>query len=133
MEDLERVAGADARLEVDVIGEDADELLDQRRRHLLLERGLVDRVVEPRHRAGIGLDLLLAHLGELAGRERRLVGAHEGVVVGPRDGRLVGALVVDADAQRDERAVLHHVGGVGHADLLADVDGVEVDQRRTAP
>ena len=130
VEDLERVAGADARLEVDVIGEDADELVDQLRRHFLLERGLVDGVVEPGHRAGIGLDLLLAHLGELGGRERRLVGAHEGVVVGPRDGGLVGALVVDADTQRHQRSVFHHVRRVGHADLLPDVNGVEVDQRR---
>ena len=40
----------------------------------------------------------------------------------------MGALVIDADAERDERSVLHHVGGGGDPDLLPDMDGIEVDQ-----
>ena len=51
VEDFHRVARGDARLVVDVKGEDADQLVDQRLRHLLLERSLVQRVVDARHPA----------------------------------------------------------------------------------
>src|SRR4029078_1701660 len=42
VERLEGVAGRDAGLEVDVESKDADELVDERRRDLLLERRLID-------------------------------------------------------------------------------------------
>ena len=46
-QNLERVAGLHAALEIDVVRIDADEVFDQRARHLIAQRGLVDALVEP--------------------------------------------------------------------------------------
>ncbi len=130
VEDLDRIARSDAGLEVDVVGEDADQLVDQVLGHLLLERGLVDGVVEAGHRPAIDFHLIAVDLGELAGGKRGLVGTDEDVVVGARHGRLVGALVVDAHPERDEDALLGAVAGIGKPNLLADMDGIEIDELR---
>ena len=48
---LERVAGLRLALEVDVVRVDADQVVDDRARHLVAQRGLVDALIEP-HRRG---------------------------------------------------------------------------------
>src|SRR5260370_3722047 len=44
---VERVAGLHLALEVDVVGVDAHHVLDDARRHLVAQRGLVDALIEP--------------------------------------------------------------------------------------
>ena len=58
-QDLERVAGLHAALEIDVVRIDADEVFDQRARHLVAQRGLVDALIEPHAAAVVLLVLLL--------------------------------------------------------------------------
>ena len=125
LEDLHRIAGRDARLEIDVIGENADELVDERFRDLLLEGGLVDGVVDLRQAAG-GRRLRRG-FGEIGRGRGRRVGPDEDVVVGAGDGRLVGAAVVDADP--DEIDIIAAVGE-RQADGLAGVEVRDVDELR---
>ena len=47
IEHVEGVAGLHLALEVDVVGIDADHVLDDGRRHLVAQRGLVDALIEP--------------------------------------------------------------------------------------
>ena len=97
--------------------------------NLLLQRGLVEGVVDFRQARRVSGAV---GVGDGIGAGGRLVGADEGVVVGAGDRRLMGAVVIDADADagRPVRAV-RIAGGKGNAHLLADMQAVDVDQLAT--
>ena len=60
---LEGIAGLHLALEIDVVGIDADHVVDHRARNLVAQRGLVDALVEPH--AGAVVLLVVAGLGDL--------------------------------------------------------------------
>ena len=63
IEHVEGVAGLHLALEVDVVGIDADHVLDDRRRHLVAQRGLIDALVEPH--PGAVVIVIVAGVGRL--------------------------------------------------------------------
>ena len=63
IEHVEGIAGLHLALEVDVVGIDADHVLDDVRRHLVAQRGLVDALIEP-HPAAVVI-IVVAAVGGL--------------------------------------------------------------------
>ncbi len=55
VERLEGIAAAHGSPKVDVIGENADELVDDRTRNFLFQRGLIKRIVKPHALRIIGI------------------------------------------------------------------------------
>ena len=94
----DRIAGLGGALEVDVVDESANHFVDDRARQALLERGLVDALIEA-HAAVVRLVRIgaLARPGVAAQRHR-----HVGAVVVEGDRRLELLVGVDRNA-RDRR------------------------------
>ena len=94
---LERIAGLNLALEIDVVGVDADQIVDHRARHLVAQRGLVDALVEP-HALAVVLLVVVRAGATLVGAAR--VDRDVFALVGQRDDRLDRAVAGDDDADR---------------------------------
>ena len=58
-EHLERIAGLHLALEVDVVGVDLDHVVDDRGRHLVAHRGLINALIEP-HAGAVVIIIVVA-------------------------------------------------------------------------
>ncbi len=91
----EGIAAGDGALEIDVIGEDAHEIVDDRSRNLLFQGCLVERIVKPHAIFVVGL-VRRRLLGRVRGRHH----AHVIAVVVDGDAALHGVVGVDGDASQ---------------------------------
>ena len=116
-EGRERIAGLDRALEVDVVGEGANQFVDDGVGQALLERGLVDALVEAH--AAVVLLLRIGALGGVAAQRHR----HVDAVVVDRDRRLELLVGVDRYARDRRRPAFGRRLVVLQDDLLSLGDG----------
>src|SRR5712692_2952490 len=102
IEHVERISRAHLALQIDVEGEIANHVVYHPLGDLVLERGLVNALIEPHALAVIVL--VIADHGEA--HVARLLDRHVTAVIGDRDRAFVALIAEDRDAQRPDLAAL---------------------------